>query len=179
MARPPSMNPYEACVHVATRPATTSQLLPLWLWLGIAVGVSFFCTPADPVTVLLALAFGMICFGLGCVVGSHGHPVLRLFPLVLWGAVVVWLVLSDWGTYFVSVAVLYSLVSMVAAAWAFRSIEHGRIRILTSFCGGYVIGSFVGVLGTVAGAILGAFLAERSVRPITRGPVGVGGDRRD
>ena len=104
---------------------------------------------------------------------------VEIIPAGRVGTVVVWLVLSDWGTYFVSVAVLYSLVSMVAAAWAFRSIEHGRIRILTSFCGGYVIGSFVGVLGTVAGAILGAFLAERSVRPITRGPVGVGGDRRD
>ena len=179
MARPPSMNPYESSVHVTTRPATTSHLLPLWIWLGIAVGVSFFCTPADPVTELLALALGMICFGLGCVVGSHWHPMLRFFPLVLWGAIVIWLLISDWGLYFVCGVVLYAFVSMVAGAWAFRSIEQGHIRILTSFCGGYVIGSFVGVLGTVAGGILGALLAERSVRPTTRGPAGAGGDRRD
>ncbi len=169
MARPPSMNPYESSAHVTTRPATTSQLLPLWIWLGIAVGVSFFCTPADPVTVLLALAFGLICFGLGCVVSSFWHPMLRLLTLVLWGATVVWLFLSADGLYFVSGVALYSLVSLVAGVWAYRAIQHGRIRILASFCGGYVIGSFAGILGTVAGAILGALLAKCSLPPTKTG----------
>jgi len=178
MAHPPPMDLRESTAQVRTRPASTVELLPLWIWLGVAVAVSFFCAPADPVTELLALAFGLVCFGLGCVVGSFWHPMLRLLALVLWGAAVGWLFLSADGLYFVSGAVLYSLVSMAAGAWAFRSIEHGRSRILTSFCGGYVIGSFAGILGTLAGAVLGALLAERCVRPITKEPTGTGGDRR-
>lgn len=116
---------------------------------------------------------------LGCFVGSSWHPVLRALPLVLWGLIVVCLFLSADGLYLATGVALYSLVSLVAGAWAYRSIQQERIRILASFCGGYLIGSFAGILGTVAGAILGALLAKWYVPPNKRRSAIVRGDRGD
>lgn len=174
MAPPSSMNPYESTAHVPPPLGTIGGLLPLWTWLAVAAGVSFFCTPADPLSMLIALALGLLFFSLGCVVGSNWRPVLRLLPVVIWGVIVVWLSLSTNGWYFATGVAAYSLVSIVAGAWACRSIQHGRVRVLVSFCGGDVVGSFAGIVGTVAGAIIGVLLAKHSVKAHQRSTASVG-----
>lgn len=176
MAHPPSINPYEPPAHVPLPPCTIGSLLPLWTWLAVAAGVSFFCTPADPVAMLVASALGLFFFSLGCVVGSNCHPLLRLLPMVLWGVIVVWLFLSTNGWYFATGVAAYSLVSIIAGAWTCRSIQHGRVRVLASFCGGYVVGSFAGIVGTVAGAIIGVLLAKHSAKAHQRSTASVEDD---
>ncbi len=112
---------------------------------------------------LIVLALGLLYFSLGCVVGSNWHPVLRLLPVVLWSVNVVWFFLSTNDWHFTTGVAIYFLVSIIAGAWACRSIQYGRVRVLASFCGGYLIGSVAGIVGTVAGAIIGVLLAKYSV----------------
>lgn len=82
--------------------------------------------------------------------------------------IVVWSFQATDGWHFATGVAVYSLVSIVAGVWACRSIEHGRVRVLASLCGRYVVGSFAGIVGTVAGAIIGVLLAKYSVTRTVR-----------
>ena len=164
---PGSENPYEP-PNTASFPRNSShaqndsrRLRPLWIWLGVAVAVSFLGTPADPITMLIALAFGLTCFIIGCAASSVSHLFLR--ALLIIGALLVGIKLvelwKDWP-----VASVYAFASMGFGYWACRSIESGKLRIITAFCGGYVFGSILGMVGTVGGAVAGAILADCSLR---------------
>lgn len=90
---------------------------------------------------------------------------LRVLPLILWVVPAVWLAILFHNAYFIVGAVFYGLISIGIGAWACRTIQHGRLRILASFCAGYLLGSMVcGVFGTVAGAVLATIVARRSLR---------------
>ena len=163
----PSANPYAPpSVDVSQTTATTStgELRPLWIWLGIAAVTSFFGTPADPISMLIALAFGLVCFCVGAILGSSLNLILRTLPLFLWIAPASWLALSFGGSYFAVGAAVYGLASIGIGVWACRRIQRGRLRIFSCFFAGYVLGSFVGAIGTVAGAVIAANLARRSLR---------------
>ena len=162
-----SLNPYappSADVAQPIAATSTNELIPLWIWLAIAVVTSFFATPADPISMLIALAFGLVCFCVGAVLGSSLHVVFRLLPLVLWIAPASWLAFSFGGPYFAIGAAVYGLSSVGIGVWTYRRIQHGRLRIISCFCIGYVLGSFVGALGTAAGAVIAVILARRSLR---------------
>ena len=166
-----SENPYASPTADALQPTTTgrsSVLRPLWTWLAIAAIVSFLCTPADLLSQLVALAYGLSFFCIGSILASSLHIILRMLPLVLWVPLAGWLVLEPFGqimhTFLVIGAVFYAVISVACGFWAHRTIQNGRLRILASFYIGYVLGSFFGILGTVAGAALATLLANRSLR---------------
>jgi hypothetical protein len=116
---------------------------------------------------LIALAYGLVCFGVGSILGSSLHVLLRVLPLVLWVVPAIWFPPFGGERYYPfysALSAFYALVSIGIGAWACRSIQHGRLRILSSFCGGYVLGSIVGILGTVVGAVVATIVAKRCLR---------------
>ena len=162
----PSANPYASPTADALQPKSgrTPDVRPLWIWLAIAAGLSFFCTPADPFSTLLALAYGLGFFCVGSIFASSLHIVLRALPLIVWVVPAGWLALTFGHPYFILGAVFYALISIVMGYWAHRSIQIGRMHILTSFYVGYVLGSIFGVFGTVVVAALATIIARRSLR---------------
>jgi hypothetical protein len=163
MEKPPA-NPYASPIDgaaVAPRTTTFGELLPLWVWLAIAVPAAFFGSPADPIAMLLALAHGLLSFCFGTVIGSRSHILLRLLVLML--SSVMAFALAPLVVF--SAGVCYGVFSVAAGVWAWRHIRHGRLRILVCFVVGFVIGSLIGPLGTSAGAVVGALLAKRSLGP--------------
>lgn len=162
----PSANPYAPPTADTSQPVTASstRLHPLWIWLAIAAATSFFGTPADPISMLIALAFGLGCFCTGAMLGSSMPMVLRVFPFIAWSVPAVWLAGSLGHPYFIAGAVFYAAASVGIGYWTCGTIRVGRVRILVSFCAGYVLGSIFGILGTVGGAVLATMLAQRSMR---------------
>ena len=76
-----SANPYSspaAEVSIPPRVTTFGELVPLWTWLTVAVLTAVFGTPADPICMLWALAYGLLSFCVGAVVGSRWHILLRI-----------------------------------------------------------------------------------------------------
>ena len=166
----PTTNPYAPPGFVPPSnlvPPRNADLLPLWIWLGIAVIASFVGTPADPVSMLIDLAYGLISFLVGAVLGSSLHIVLRCIPALLWCGVRLTLLQTPLATeftaYYATVHVSYMATSIAFGYWASRRLGTGRFRILLWFSIGYALGSVVCVIGTVAGAVTGAFLARRSL----------------
>jgi MFS family permease len=163
----PSTNPYglppAAVVDDEAVPPDIHPLIPLWGWLAIAVATSFFGTPADPVSMLIALAYGLISFCVGAALASSLHIVVRVLPLIVCATTFCLAIATD-GPYRGVVAACYAAVSIGMGFWAYRGINNGRKRILSCFGAGYVVGSLLGPFGTIAGAVLGTLLAKGSLR---------------
>ncbi len=166
----PTTNPYAPPGFVPPSnlaPPRNADLLPIWIWLGIAVIASFVGTPADPVSLLIALAYGLISFLVGAVLGSSLHIVLRCIPALLWCGAHLALrqtpLAAEFTAYYATVHVSYITSSIAFGYWASRRLGTARFRILLWFSIGYALGSVVCVIGTVAGAVTGAFLARRSL----------------
>jgi hypothetical protein len=112
---------------------------------------------------LLALAYGLLCFWVGIVLGSRIHIVLRFLPLALFIAGAMWAVaVANWD-FHLAVLLGYGVVSIASGAWAFRTIQRGRLRILAGFSTGYALGTIAGAEGTILGAVLGTWLVQRFV----------------
>ena len=162
----PTANPYappNADLLASATRIRDRQLLPLWIWLAIAVLTSFLGTPADPISLLIALAYGLVSFCVGAMLGSSLNMIVRVLPVIFWAIPAIFLAISSGGFYFFVGAVCCGLASIMIGFWSCRRIQRGRLRILAWFCAGYILGSIVGALGTVAGAVLGAILAKRSL----------------
>lgn len=156
-------NPYAS-------PQTAAEFLPaeqqrpslwhLWVWLILAVSVSLWGSPADPISIWLALAFGLLAFGVGAVQAASLPRVVRLVFLIAWLIAVGGL--SIWGGVSATMvgAWIYGLGSIGLGWTASARLSEGRTRIVFAFCAGYVFGSILGPLGTIAGAITGALLAR-------------------
>lgn len=162
----PSANPYASPTADTSIPSShpSTRLHPLWIWLGIAVVTSFFGTPADPISTLIALAYGLGCFCFGAILGSSIPAVLRVLPLIVWAVPAACLAMFFGHPYFIAGAIVYAAVSVAIGFWTCRSIHAGRLRLLASFCAGYVVGTTVGILGTIGGAVVATMLARRSLR---------------
>ena len=144
--------------------SNSGELLPLWIWLAGSVLASWLSAPADPISMIMALGCGLVCFCAGAVLGSRVYLGMLAAIICLALSALLPVVSFGWGwPYSAVVSVVYGFVSIVAGAWACRSIQHGRLRILISFSLGYVIGCLFGVLGVVVGAVAGAILAKRSL----------------
>ena len=163
-----SANPYVSPSAEAVRSPNSiasQQLTLLWIWLAIAVVASFLGTPADPLSMFVALGYGLISFCLGAVCGLRGRIVLRGMSLILWIVIAIAYCFLYRGHFFLFVvSSLYGIISFAFGFWVCRRIQYGRLRILLSFSTGYLIGSMLGPLGTVAGAAVGAILAKRSLK---------------
>lgn len=162
----PSANPYAPPSADASASAESSrdrQLIPLWIWLGVAVAISVLGTPADPISMLLALAYGLISFWVGAILSSPLNVIVRVIPGIIWIIPAIALAVMNVASYFMVVGLCYLVVSIVMGFWAWRRIRNRRLRIALCFSAGYVLGSVVGPLGTVAGAVIGAILAKRSL----------------
>ena len=161
-----SDNPYAAPNSTESIRATeqrSNRFGPLWGWLVVAVLAGYFGTPADPVSMLIALAYGLASFCVGCVLGSLLDLRLRVLILILWlvpGAFV-GVILS--GVFFIGDMACFALLSIGMGFWACQALRYGRLRILAAFCVGFVIGSFAGLIGTVFGAVTATMLANRSM----------------
>lgn len=161
-----SPNPYAppSTAHsVSAERPRGQQLFPLWIWLGVAVLASLLGTPPDPMSMIMALAYGLVSFWVGAILGSSLTASVRIIPAVLWCVPAIALTLLNSLYFFMVVWLCYLLVSIIIGFWAWRRISNGRLRIILYFSVGYVLGSVVGALGTVAGAVLGALLAKRSL----------------
>ncbi|MCE9547452.1 MAG: hypothetical protein K8T25_18425 [Planctomycetia bacterium] len=164
----PTLNPYAS---PATEPPTlpfqprvsNGELRPLWTWLTIALLISAFVAPADPFSMLLSLAYGLLCFWAGCIAGSRTNVIVRIAVLILWLIAAIAIDVSIRQT-FAAIAAFYGLASIVCGAWAFRRLGEGRLRILALFSAGYFLGSVLGPLGTAGGSVLGALVARKLVR---------------
>jgi hypothetical protein len=137
-----------------------NRLAPLWSWLAVAIIASFFGTPADPVSMYIALAYGLLAFVVGCVLGSRLHLIVRGLALTLWLVPGIFVGLG--GVWFIGDMGCYGLLSLGMGIWAVRSIPYQCPRIISSFCLGYVVGSLAGIYGILAGAIIAVRLATRS-----------------
>ncbi len=143
-------------------------LCPLWIWLAIAALASVFGTPADPYSMLFALAYGLVCFWIGVVLASAAYFVLRILPLVLFVAAAIWGLAVTGGDLALDVMLWYGAMSIACGAWAFRAIHHVPWRILAGFSFGYALGIIGGPAGVIVGAVFGAELARRLPRKQSR-----------
>jgi hypothetical protein len=137
-----------------------NHFAPLWIWLAVAIAASFLGTPADPVSMYIALAYGLLAFIVGCVLTSRLHISVRVVALTFWLIPGVRIGLG--GVWFIGDMGCYGLMSLGMGVWAARSIPHRRQRILSLFCLGYAIGSLAGIYGILAGAAIAVRLATRS-----------------
>jgi hypothetical protein len=115
------------------------------------------------------LAYGLISFSVGAILGSSLNTIARVIPAILWIIPAIPLALLNAGPYFIIGSFCYLVVSIAIGFWASRRIGNGRLRIILYFVVGYVLGSVVGPIGTIAGAVLGAVLAKRSLPTPNRG----------
>jgi hypothetical protein len=160
-----STNPYAPpLADNATNDASRRyiELLPLWTWLFVVVLTSILGTPADPISMLIPLIFGLISFWVGAILGSKVHLIVRLLPLIPWIAVAAWFARGGFDLFTIIVQCL-GVISIVMGAWSSRRIRRGRFRIIGSFSVGYVLGTIAGPLGTAVGAVTATVLARRSV----------------
>ena len=158
-----STNPYaspNATVDASTTRAKNS-LIVLWVWLAVAVLAAIFATPADPISMLVALAYGLVLFCGGATLGSSQNVGTWTLVIGVCVAAIIAFTFVSGGTFFVVPGTCYGVLSVGMGVWASRSITSGRVRILLSFSVGYIVGSLATPLGTVAGAVLCAVVANR------------------
>ena len=173
----PSRNPFapprsdpNARLHLGeqeeTLPPREQSLLPLWSWLTVSALTPFLAVPADPVSILITMEYGLASFCAGAVHGSSLSVGLR------GGALGGWLLFTTtWVfqnrfhlSYLVLGVVAYGAFSVGMGKWASREIKIGRCRIISCFCVGYALGILLGAFGAIGGAGLGAVLARLSLR---------------
>jgi len=167
----PSENPYASPTADCSTTVVSAgelRLLPLWVWLGFSVIGAFFGSPADPTSMLLALAYALLYFCVGAIAGSSLHSIIRALPVALSLVPLVTLAFLGaaealFAAIFTIAMLCYGLVNIAFGFWACRSLGYGRFRILSCFCAGYALGSVACGLGTILGAVLGAVLAKRSL----------------
>ena len=152
----PSTNPYAPPTADSLPPPGVdfTDLRPLWIWLAISAAIALLGTPADPISQLVALAYGLAFFCGGSILASRLPIVIRVVPLLLWLAPAGWLASSFGHVNVIIGAMIYALVSIVMGHRAHRSIHYRRGQILGAFYCGYVVGSLAGILGTIGGAVL-------------------------
>lgn len=137
------------------------QLRPLWIWLSSAIVLSLVGSPAELISIAMALAHGLVSFWVGVVLGSSLNVTARVVLALLLFVLAITLLIM--ASMIVIVGVCYLIVSILTGAWATRRLVRGRLRILSCFSLGYVLGSMMGPLGTVGGAVVGTLFAKRTV----------------
>ncbi len=146
------------------RAGKCAWLRPLWVWLVIAGVASIAGTPADPYSMLVGLAYGLICFWVGIVLATEVWLVLRIVPLVLFVAAAVSLVIVAEWDFNLGVMLCYGVVSIAYGVRCYRAIRDRPLCTLTGFSLGYVLGIVAGPPGSIFGALLGVWLARRLSR---------------
>lgn len=155
------------------RSSEQSFLLPLWIWVVMAVVISYLGMPGDPLTHLLALAYSLVSFCTGAMYASSLRRFARMLPLAAWVLLMVllacWLLSLGRVHYSAWMLLCCATVSIGMGFWACRRIKTGRLRTLSGFCAGYAAGALCGAwgfgpaLGTAATALLGGLLAHRTL----------------
>ncbi len=146
------------------RAGKPAWLWPLWIWLVIAAVTSVLGTPADPYSMLVALAYGLVCFWVGVVLATGSWLVLRIVPLVLFVAAALWVAtVAEWDLH-LGVIFLYGVVSIACGVWCYLTIHDRPLCTLTGFSLGYGLGIIAGPPGSILSASLGVWLARRLCR---------------
>ncbi|QDU54689.1 hypothetical protein [Aeoliella mucimassa] len=161
----PSTNPYASPrdEQLDSRAVSTKAMMPMRLWLLVAVVGSLLGSPADPLSMLLAMASGLALFCGGVIAGSRLPLVLRGVAIVasvlLWATMIPWT--GDYALMYAGINTAYAIASLAMGCWTARS-EGYRPAILIGFSLGFLLGSLFGPLGMAGGAVLGAYLGSRS-----------------
>lgn len=150
--------------------------MPLYIWLGSAVVVFVLDTPADPISILPAMASGLATLWIGMVIGSSINLTIRILFAVIWGIPVVLLAFVSTGSYAAVGLLCHSLAGLNFGFWMCRRFERGAFRLMAYLSVGYVLGSVLGIMGAV---FLGAILAERSLSRLNADRSTVQSDLRD
>lgn len=140
------------------------DLIPLWTWLGVTVVGSVGITPADPVSMLLVLLPSVVSLWVGLGLVTSQSRILQAILLLLVVAPIAWLamhiaVFYPWG------GLLHVGMNVSLATFAAWRLGKRRLKVLTYFSIGFLLGSFLMCFGTIAGAVLGSLLAVRSGGP--------------
>lgn len=140
------------------------ELIPLWIWLGITVVGSIAITPSDPISMLLVLlpSVASLWVGLGLVTtNSRVVQAVLIFLIII---PIAWLAMHiaifyPWG------GPLYVGVNFSLGTFAAWRLGNRRLKVISYFTVGFVIGSPMMCFGTIAGAIVATLLAVRTSEP--------------
>jgi len=161
---PPNDASIPAPASITEANLSSHQLLPLWIWLGVAVAISFVGTPADPYSMMMALVYGLISFWVGIALGAPLNTIARVTIAITWGIPALALAFVGAPSHLIAVNIGYLVLSIIFGFCVWRRIEHGRLRILLWFSAGYLLGMPIIGVGPVLGAVVGVVLANTSWR---------------
>lgn len=167
-------NPYRPPGETFRPPApeTEYSLAPIWSWLAIAILTTIFGVPADPLSALVCLGWGLIFFLVGVFLGTSASVVLRVLIVLGLCQVGAYVALTyvrmgrgppiEWAI-LATVGWCYTVASISCGHWASWKVGPGMRRIVLCFGAGYTLGLLLGPLGVIAGSVAGVSLARKSL----------------
>ena len=136
------------------------ELIPLWVWLGVAVVASVVFTPSDPISMLFILLPSLILLwvGLGLVTAKSRIVQVPLLLLVIAPLILLAMYVGIFNTW---TAAWYVAINTSLATFAAWRLGDRRWKVITYFTIGYLLGSLLLATGTIAGAIVATLMAVR------------------
>ncbi|WP_146118489.1 hypothetical protein [Blastopirellula marina] len=149
--------------------------MPLWAWLPLSISAVYLGTPSDPISEWMGMGINLLWLWLSAAAGSSRNSPLRIAAALLLTIPLGYLTILlgphyryigfdlqlIWGG-------IYMVANLGLGFFAWRIIPVGRFRIFAGLSVGYLLGSFLFLIGAVplgaVGSIVG-YLAVKKTLP--------------
>lgn len=157
-------NPFASPETLQSRKPPSSvyrDLIPLWIWLGVSVVGSIAITPADPISMLMILLPSVISLWVGLALVTTTSRVIQVALFILIIAPIAWLAMPivmfyPWG------GPCYVGLNVSLGTYAAWCLGNRRLKVISYFTIGFLLGSIMMCFGTITGAVLATLLAVRT-----------------
>ena len=163
-------NPYapphaDVASHSVTR---GNRLLYIWIWLPTAIFGAMLATPADFLSILLAMAFALPCFLVGVAWGSELSEKSRWTLIIVCSILSGLLAAVTWysmGPDFIVIAILFTIVNVALGYKSGGSVLHNRFRIFGALVVSFTIGLLLGPIGIIILTVPSVLIANHNAQP--------------
>ena len=167
------INPYAPPdVDVESDSTTRSnRLLYIWIWLPTAIFGAMLATPADFLSMLMALAFALPCFLVGVAWGSDlsrkSRWIFTIALSILSGlfAAMTW---NSMGPIYSVIAIFFTIVNISLGYKSGVSVVRNRFRIFGTLVVSFTLGLLLGPIGIIILVVPSVLIANRNAQPINR-----------
>jgi hypothetical protein len=142
----------------------------IWIWIPTAIFGAMLATPADFLSMLLALAFALPCFLVGVAWGAQLSEKLRWIVTIVCSIVSGLLAAATWysmGPVFIAIAGLFTIANITLGYKSGVSVLHNRFRIFGSLVVSFTIGLLLGPIGIIILTVPSVLIANRNVQPLS------------
>lgn len=143
----------------------------IWIWLPTAIVGAMLTTPADILSMLLAMAFALPCFLVGVAWGSELSEKSRSIIMIVCSILSGLIAAATWysmDAMQIAIAILFTMVNMMLGYKSGVSVLYHRRRVFGALVASYAFGLMLGPIGIIILTVPSVLIANRNSQSMSR-----------